>query len=48
LEVYVSALAGDSGIKTEITYGDPDKLLISNSSASAVQLNVMVFKHLLP
>ncbi len=48
LEVYVSALSGDSGIKTEIQYGDPDKVIISNSSSSSVQLNVIVYKRLLP
>ncbi len=44
LEVYVSALAGDSGIETKILYGDPDKLIITNSSSRAVELNVIVYK----
>ena len=47
LEVYVSALSGDEGIKTQIIYGDPDKLILTNSSTSSVQLNVIVYKRLL-
>jgi len=48
LEVYVSALSGDEGIKTQIIYGDPDQLIITNSSTSSVSLNVIVYERLLP
>jgi len=47
LEVYVSALSGDEGINTQIIYGDPDKLILTNLSTSSVQLNVIVYKRLL-
>jgi len=47
LEVYVSALSGDDGINTQIIYGDPDRLVITNTSTSSVQLNVIVYKRLL-
>lgn len=48
LEVYVSALAGDDQITTQIIYGDPDRVIVDNSSLSLVQLNVIVYKRLLP
>ena len=44
LDVYVSALAGDQGIETQVVYGDPDKVIIKNSSGNSVQLNVIVYK----
>jgi hypothetical protein len=47
LDVYVGALAGDRRIETQIIYGDPDKVKISNSSTASVELSVTVYRRVL-